>query len=897
MKDSLFRVAKMDSGHVIRQLHGKGLDLNAIDDKGQTGVFYAKENRSTNALYELIQCKADFNLDATDDECAKGVLFKAAEMDSRHVISRLHLKGLDLNATDGDGKTAVFYANENRITNALYELIQCNADFKLDAIDDECAKSVLFKAAEMDSRHVIWRLHMKGIDLNATDNDGKTAVFYAKKNKSTYALCQLIQYGASFKLESIGDDFAMDVFFKAAKTDCSHVIWRLHVEGLNLNATDDEGKSAVFYANKNKSTYALRELIQWDVYFKLDDIDDDCAKDVLLMAAEMDSDHVIWRLHLEGLDLNVTDDDGKTAVFHANENANTYALCELIAGGAKFKLDEINAKDLLFFASKNGKSNIIEPLYNAGIDLQQTDDEGKTVVFHCDKQFLEALAALDDNVLINARDVFGRTPLFYAARDGELSKAQYLIEKGGNIQLKDNCNVNIFSFCIQWYITKHSVLSLPSLPLFDEPHRAKELVIAIIDSVYCKSPLLSISIPLPHFDGNLDKEGILKALAFGLDKCSIHDVGKVNNIKEVISKIKEKKVDVPLVMSLLNKLGADPNASDSDGNTAVHYATLLPFFGVTQEVVINICKILRKFGSVFYLKNHQDESPLQLCLSSKVWKAVGEHNRSQPSVIGLVEICRCLIRNRCSITQRSQNAESIFHRIVSLIQQSLEITERTHGMDAIQVLIDILILLSPNEAAVRTAVNNPDAQLNSPLHLWASIALKQPQSYSSLVSEEHTFESILQIIFDHLSKCGSNLNLRNCNQETPLHVCQTWTAVKMLLDAGANPKDVDASGNSPLLAAAKRKNLHDTDFIYPDVNEDQETFWKSALKNKLDPWVVDKQEVSIMNILIKSKFFIPARALVNVACKNNHATNATKLSLLNAICIDESKDTHTGRKN
>ena len=307
----------------------------------------------------------------------------------------------------------------------------------------------------------------------------------------------------------------------------------------------------------------------------------------------------------------------------------------------------------------------------------------------------------------------------------------------------------------------------------------KELIIAIIDSVYCQSPLLSDFI---------QKDGILKALALGLDKCLVYDIGKVDNIKEVISRIKAKKVDVPLVMFLLNKLGADPNAADSDGNTAVHYATLLPFFGVTQEAVNNICKILEKFGSVFNLKNHQHESPLQLCLSSQLWKTACEDNCWRPSIIGLVEICRFLLRNGCSITQRSQNAESIFHRIISLIQQSLQLNERTPRMGAVQVLTDIVILLSSDEAAVRSAVNYSNDRLNSPLHFWASMVLKLPQSYEGLPNEEHMFESILRKIFDHLLKCGSNLNLRNCNQETPLHVCQTWTAVKMLLDAGANPK-------------------------------------------------------------------------------------------------------------
>ena len=749
--------------------------------------------------------------------------------------------------------------------------------------DDDGARDLLFKAAKFDYGPTISFLHSIGFNLNKIDDKGKTAVFYAIENRSTNALYELINYDAIVSMDDIDDDLLKDVLFMAAELDSSVVISRLYSEGrIDLDAADDNGLTALCHANKNKCHHALCELIKCGAQFDLDEID---AKAVLTFAIKYkncDCSELISNLHSAGLDLDEVDDQGKTALFYANENRRMYTLCDLIACGAKFKLDEIDAKSVLFFASRNGKRNVVKPLYNAGLDLNLTDDEGKTVLFYCD-DFLDDIIALDDNVLINARDVFGRTPLFYAVRDGNLKKARYLIEKGANLQLKDYCNVSIFSFCIQWYIAQNSILLLPSLPLFDEPRKMKELIIAIIDSVYCQAPLLS----------GFHQEGILKALALGVEKCLIHDVGKVDNMKEVISRIKEEKVDVPLVMSLLNKLGADPNAADLDGNTAVHYATLLPFFGVTQDTVVNIFKILEKFGSVFNIKNHQHESPLQFCLSSKFWKAACKDNNWQPSIMGLVEICKFLLRSGCSITHRTENAKSIFHCIILLIQQSFELTEHTPRMGATQVLMDILILFSSDEPAVRTAVNKPDGLLNSPLHLWASMALKPHQSYASLITEEHSFENILRIIFNHLLKCGAKLNLRNGNEETPLHMCRTWTAVKMLLDAGANPQDVDASGNPPLLAAAKKKYSDGTNSCYPDVSEDlKETFFNCAIENGLDPWVVNKQGVSIINILLKTKSFIPARALVNAACKSNHATNASKLSLLNAICIDECKDTH-----
>jgi serine/threonine protein kinase len=627
-------------------------------------------------------------------------------------------------------------------------------------------------------------------------------------------------------------------------------------------------------------------LIVCGAEFNLDEID---GKAALFCAAKNDLPVVVMKLECQGLDLDIPDDEGRTAVFYANQNNSMDALCELIGCGVEFNLDEIDGKAVLFHAAKHSVTKVVKPLYDAGLDLNLTGDERNTVAFYGDEDFLDALIVVDE-VLINARDRYGRTPLFYALQR-DTTRARYLIEKGGNLRLKDNCNVSIFSFFIENCISNNiEALQLFTSELFQEEHQLKALTLAILDIVYCQAPLLSVSGSphLPKLYTILKKTNVLNALAFAREQCLIQDTDNAENIDKIASMIGENEIDVPLILSLLNKLGANPNAADSDGNTAVHYATLLPLFGVTQEAVLDICKKLKKFGALFDSKNHQRQSSLLFCLSSNTWKVVTEGNNYwQSSITGLVDVCRFLLKNGCSVSNGSQ---SIFHWIIALIQLGIELNEEDSRRAVSQALIEVLKLLSPQSEAVRNTVNNTDTLLNSPLHLWASIALKSPRDYINSVTGDHTFQSILRIILDHLIECGAKLNPRNANEETPLHVCRTWTAVKLLLDAGANPNDVDSSGHSPLLLAAKEENC--SNYVYPDVTEFPETFWKSALERGLDPWIADKHGESLLSILIESEAFALALSLIKVACKENYATDDTKLSLLNVICKDESKHTH-----
>ena len=871
-KAALFFAAENDYAVVVDKLHSKGLDLNITDDEGKTAVFYANQNHNLFALCDLIQARARFELEEID---GKAALFFAAKNDYVVVVDKLHSKGLGLNMTDEKGKTAVFYANQNCSLFALCDLIEAGAGFELEEID---GKAALFFAAKNDYSVVVTRLESKGLDLNIADDKGKTAVFYANQSHNLFALCHLIRAGAKFELEEIDGKAAL---FFAAENDYAVVVDKLHSKGLDLNITDDEGKTAVFYANQNHNLFALCDLIEARARFELEEID---GKAALFFAAKHDYSVVVKRLQYKGLDVNITDDKGKTAVFYANQNHSMDVLCELISFGANIDGKEIDVKSILFYAAVNNYYEILSPLCRAGVDLNMTDNEGKTIVFFAYENFLYALKEFDE-VLVNKRDIKGRTALFYAFRDWLPDRILRLIEMGANCELKDNCNVNIFFFFVEECILKNvGALKSFSDELFQQQRHLKALTQAIFDAVFCQVPLLSAVFAkyLPKSFMIFERENVLEALKFARENFLVDDDSKIDNINEISSMIKSDEIDLERLLNLLNQLGANPDAADSDGNTAVHYAAILPLLGGPHDATIVALNKLRKFGASLNAKNHAGQSPLLFLLSPGIWNIATQHDDFHCiSMRSLPEVCNILLTNQHSNIDKS---ESIFHWIIALIQHGFQLKEEASRKAVLQALIEILMLFSHEEVAFQKAVNKTDDLLNTPLHLWASITLMSREQYTGSITGEETFEEIMRTVLRHLLKCGAKLNQPNAIHETPLHSCETWTAAKLLLDSGAIPTVLDLSGRSPLMVAFFKNPV----FFFPDIGGDLDTFWKSVLQSGLDPWIVDKQQKSLLSVFIESEAFPVARTLLEVACQGRDTPNDLKVSLLNVICQDRS---------
>ena len=123
-----------------------------------------------------------------------------------------------------------------------------------------------------------------GADVNAKDENGRTALIYASRNSSSEILEYLIEKGADINAKDIFDKTAL---MYAASFNNLEVIKYLIEKGADINAKDNENKTALM----NAASFNNLEVVEYFIE--------------------------------KGLDINAKDNKNKTALSYALEKGNT----------------------------------------------------------------------------------------------------------------------------------------------------------------------------------------------------------------------------------------------------------------------------------------------------------------------------------------------------------------------------------------------------------------------------------------------------------------------------------------------------------------------------------------------------------------------------------------------
>jgi len=206
----------------------------------------------------------------------------------------------------------------------------------------------------------IERILGSGVDINARDKDGVTALAYASDRGHTEIVKKLLANGAEVNLKS---NIGCTALMNAAYMGHVGIVNILIANGADVNAQSYNGTTALM----NAAARGHMEIVEVLLAHNADmNTHDDCGLNALWNAISSGYCDIVKILISYGAKVNTRSIDGTSALMNAAFTGNVDMVKMLLEAGAEVNAKAENGWTALILAKRNGHAEIVRLLIEAG---------------------------------------------------------------------------------------------------------------------------------------------------------------------------------------------------------------------------------------------------------------------------------------------------------------------------------------------------------------------------------------------------------------------------------------------------------------------------------------------------------------------------------------------------
>jgi len=369
--------------------------------------FKAIENGDTRKAKSLIASGLDVNSVVQGQTLA----YWAVRYQSEDILSALIAAGADIGKTTDAGTplSAAIFDQSPKIVRTLMEA---------GAFDREPnAETELLRDAIMwDSADEVFdMLFAAGVDANARDSGGTSALIYALSSKLSHAAKLLVEHGANVNTTDDGDN----PLALAAEAGFLDVVDAMLKAGAKVGQKDESGMNALDYA-RMEGHADVAELLRQAGALETAEIEEKVRE----AAAKGDIDRAMGVIREGG--------DVQDALFEACMHGQADMIKPLVKAGADVHKEYAVVHTPLSLAAN---AATVRALIEVGADPNRPNEDGQSPLFRAAEtaspEVIKAL--LDAGATVARSSPYSRTPLHVAAMHGRHEVVQFLTQAGADV--------------------------------------------------------------------------------------------------------------------------------------------------------------------------------------------------------------------------------------------------------------------------------------------------------------------------------------------------------------------------------------------------------------------------------------------------------------------------------